>query len=203
MAYTGGGDEVTYVIQYKVLGTTLWEDIAAVNAPIDGGENLHLTINLDNADFVDTSIAFKVYVRNTRGFASVEVQAVEPLDPPGEPTQPIVESSSHNTLVFSVELSSRGTGPILGLIARFTAPTMFDVNFSEPFQPGETVTLRVDDLEPSTLYTFTISAENYGGIGPTSPEVTLSTGKHYSWQVVVKLSHWIVCGPVTPHWKVL
>lgn len=97
-------------------------------------------------------------------------------DLPGTPQQPNHISSTHDSLLIQVLLSSVGSGPIIALYVQF------DNNFtrqldSRHYAPGELVQDRIQGLEPDTTYEFRVVAENYCGMGQPSPPILAATGE--------------------------
>ena len=103
--------------------------------------------------------------------------SLTPADLPGPPKRPIFASSTHNSVVFQVELSSEGDSPILSLAIDFLSPNTTIPLIYGNYQPGQLVLLTVSGLEASTTYRFTVSAVNYGGKGEPSPAVEATTGE--------------------------
>ena len=96
---------------------------------------------------------------------------------PGSPSELTLLLSSYHTLTITLQLSSEGTSPILGLLVEFSSHSNMVRNISGPFTAGELVEVTVDGLDDGTTYAFTMAAYNFGGRGAASSELEGTTGE--------------------------
>ncbi|XP_064399608.1 contactin-6-like [Halichondria panicea] len=177
LAYTGGGNITQFILEVrsKENPTAGWRSLGAFEAVPTGNILEWRVIAMHDQYLSEQGLEFRIATMNTRGHVSEPSLHLEPYDLPGPPTQPNHISSTHDSLLIQVQLSSLGSGPIIAVHVLFE-----DFNRTleiRPYSLGELVQVRIEGLQSNTIYRFVVIAENYGGLGEPSPVLEAATEK--------------------------
>jgi hypothetical protein len=98
---------------------------------------------------------------------------------PGAPEQVNLVSSDYDSILLQVVMPGLGTAPFTGVEVEWSSSQQSGVlNLTSPaIEVGSIVDVTVPDLQEDTKYDMILAIYNYGGKGPSSKPITVTTGE--------------------------
>ena len=152
-AFNGGSGIINYVVQYELTIGGTWSTFAQGTSTATSTTVTGLTNG--------TSYNFEISAVNAVGQGSPSnIVSATPITIPGAPTSVIAARGNTQATVSFTAPSSTGGSPITGYTVTSDPDGKIGVGASSP--------ITVSGLTNGTSYTFTVTATNAAGTGPTS-----------------------------------